>query len=344
MSDKAGVYRMLLESLFLLTLSFQNGTCAAALEAAPQYACAQGRTGIALATTQEGADLLLARAEAAEPRFRQHFGQDPAPYLVLYFEEDPPRDALYEAGFETMLPWPSPVRLGELMTAALRQNALARVEGGGPLSEDAEATLRLQTAAMLALLDEKQGGVVSHELGHIWYTAAFWRDRSAGDGYATPAPDWLDEAAAVLTEGDELGANRRQLFAEGWAALTPENLSAHAAIGDLTHFLQRPHPQQTRETPANDSTAAGPARVTVRSGPNDREAYYNQVRVFADYLIVRTGDEAIFFDVSRALADGMDFEGWLASQTRYPSLPRTVPELQADWASWIDGGGVRPRT
>lgn len=336
---------MLLESLFLLTLSFQNGTCAAALEAAPRYACAQGRTGNALSATQDGADLLLARAEAAEPRFRQHFGRDPAPYLVLYFDEDPPGDALREAGFETVLPWPSPAKLGELMTAALRQNALAQVEGGGALSADAEATLRLQTTATLALLDEKQGGVISHELGHSWYAAAFWRDSgSAGDGYATAAPDWLDEAAAVLMEGDELGGNRRTLFSAGWAALTPENRAAPGAIGDLTHFLQRPHPELTRETPASDSTAAGPARVTVRSGPNAKEAYYNQVRVFTDYLIVRTGDEAIFAEVSRALADGMDFETWLGSQTRYPSLPRTVPDLQADWASWIDGGGVTPRT
>lgn len=337
---------MLLESAVLLALASEGGRCAAALEAAPRYAaCAEGGLGLALSDTQARADRLLADAVGGEPRFRAHFGQDPAPYLVFYFEDDPPLSALREAGFSTVLAWPSPAKVGELLTTALRQNALARVEGGGALSEEAEAALRLQTAGVLAALEAKQEGVVSHELGHIWYAAAFWRDSDlTEDRYGTPAPDWLDETAAILTESDALAENRRKLFSEGWAALEPTARSASAAIGDLAHFLQRRHPSQTREAAPSDSTAALSVTVTVRGGPNATEAYYNQVRVFADYLIVRTGDEAIFAEVSRALADGMDFETWLGSQTRYPSLLRTVPDLQADWASWIDGGRLTPRT
>ena len=328
---------MLLESAVLLALASEGGRCAAALEAAPRYAaCAEGGLGLALSDTQAGADRLLAAAEGGEPRFRAHFGQDPAPYLVLYFEDDPPLGALREAGFATVLAWPSPASVSELVTAALRQNAVAR-EGGGALSEEAEATLRLQTAAVLASREMKQEGVLSHELGHIWYAAAFWRNNDfPGDRYGTPAPDWLDETAAILTEGDAFAENRRKLFAEGWAALEPTARSASAAIGDLAHFLQRRHPLQTREAAPTDSTATLSVTVTVRSGPNAKEAYYNQARVFADYLIVRTGDEAVFSEVSRALAGGATFEDWLGSQTRYPALPRTVPDLQADWASWID--------
>lgn len=338
---------MLLESAVLLALASEGGRCAAALEAAPRYAaCAEGGLGLALSDTQAGADRLLAVAEGGEPKFRAHFGQDPAPYLVLYFEDDPPLDALREAGFATVLAWPSPARVSALVTAALRQNAVAR-EGGGALSEEAEATLRLQTAAVLASQEMKQEGVLSHELGHIWYAAAFWRNNDfPGDRYGTPAPDWLDETAAVLTEGDALGESRRRLFTEGWTALEASRRSASAAIGDLAHFLQRLHPSQTRATTPSDSTATASvtATVRVRSEPSASEAYYNQVRVFADYLIGRTGDEVVFSEISRSVAAGADFEAWLGSQTRYPALPRTVPDLQADWASWIDGGAVRPRT
>ncbi len=338
---------MLLESVFLLTLASQGGTCAAALAAAPHYAaCAEGRSGTSLSATQEGADLLLARAEAAAPRFRHHFAEDPAPYLVFYFEDEPPLGALRDAGFATVLAWPSPAKLGELLSAALRQNALAQ-GGGGALSEEAEAALRLQTAAVLASQEMKQEGILSHELGHIWYEAAFWRDSdSTPDGYGTPAPDWLDETAAVLTEGDTLGESRRRLFAEGWTVLEPSSRSASSAIGDLGHFLQRRHPSQVQATAPSDAAAATSvtATVRVRSGPSASEAYYNQVRVFADYMIARTGDAAVFSEISRVVAAGTDFEAWLGSQTRYPTLPRTVPDVQADWASWIDGGAVTPRT
>lgn len=338
---------MLLEFVFLLTMASPDRTCAAALEAAPLYAaCARGRSGMALSDTQDGADLLLAQAEAAEPRFRRHFPGDAAPYLVFYFEADPPLGALRDAGFETVLAWPSPDRVSELLTAALRQNAVAR-DGGGPLPEEAEAALRLQTAAVLAAQATKQEGVVSHELGHVWYAAAFWRGSGvAPDGYGTPAPDWLDETAAVLTEGDTLAESRRQLFAEGWAALESGGRSAPEAISDLVHFLQRRHPSQARAATTSDSTAgvSVTATVRVRNGPDAKEAYYNQVRVLADYLMARTGDEAVFAEISQALAGGASFEAWLGSQTRYPSLPGTVAGLQADWTSWIDGGGVRPRT
>jgi hypothetical protein len=200
---------------------------------------------------------------------------------------------------------------------------------------------------VLASQEMKQDGVVSHELGHTWYKEAFWRDSGvATDGYGSPAPDWLDETAAVVTEGEALSDSRRTLFLRGWSAVAPGDRSAPAAIGDLTHFLQRRHPSQTRDPAPRHSTADGSATVTVtvRSGSNATESYYNQVRVFADYLIVRTGDAAVFAEISRALAGGSDFAAWLGSQTRYSSLPRTVPDLQSDWASWIDAGAVRRRT
>jgi len=299
-----------------------------------------------LSATQDGADHLLAHAETAEPRFRHHFAGAPAPYLVLYFEDDPPVSALGDAGFSTVLAWPSPAKLGELMTAALRQNALGR-QGGGALSDEAEATLRLQTDAVLTAQELKQEGVVAHELGHTWYKAAFWRDSDiALDGYATPAPDWLDETAAILTEGDTLAESRRKLFLRGWTDLEPRERSASGAIGDLAHFLQRPHPSQTRETTPSNSAGTTSVPVTVRMGdaPNSTDAYSNQVRVFADYLIARTGDAAVFAQVSQAVAMGLNFEAWLGSQTQYPALPRTVLALQADWASWINGWALRPRT
>ncbi|MDP3405084.1 MAG: hypothetical protein Q8S03_10370 [Brevundimonas sp.] len=335
---------MLLETIALVIQLDGSQTCAGALSAAPGYqACAQGTNGLALSDTQAGADLLLAQAEAAEVTFKRGFSESIPPYLVFYFDADPPLAELDRAGFSTVLAWPSPKHVASLLTTALRQQALARAGGSGTLPDAAEAALTAQTAAVLSSIESKQEGVVAHELGHVWYSAVFWRDSGvAPDGYGSPAPDWLDESAAVLTEGASFADDRRRLFVETWNTLEPAGRFAPESIGDLDYFLTRQHPSQRQAVPPVESGSGSAATVSVvvRGGGDGKEAYYNQVRVFADYLIDRTGDAAVFAEITRALAAGSTFGAWLGSQVRYPTLRRTIPELQADWSDWIARGAA----
>lgn len=333
---------MLLATAMLLTLAAGEGRCATALEAAPGYtACAEGRLGLALADTRAEANRLLAEAELGEPRFRDRFGRDPAPYVVLFFESDPPAAALKAAGFSTVLAWPSVRLTAGLFAEGVRRNELA--SGGGQLSPEAAARADAQSARMVADLEARRGDVVAHEMGHLWYEAVFWRGSEIpGDGYGTGAPDWLDETSAILMEGEGVWQNRRYGFARGWAAKTAEDRMAPGAIGDLRHFLERRHPSQT-DSGQTASSEAGPVTVTVTTRVNDGDYFDQQVRVFADYMLERSGNPAIFGEITRNLAAGGTFENWLATQTGSPDLPSTVASLQGDWAAWVDRTVARRR-
>lgn len=335
---------MLLETFALLTLASADGRCAAALEAAPGFtSCAEGRLGLALSDSQAGADRLLAEAESGEPRFRTRFGQDPAPYVVFFFESDPPVAALNTAGFPTVLAWPSIAATASLFTEGFRRNELAG--GPGPLSPEAEARVQAQSARMVADLEARRSDLVAHELGHLWYLAGFWREGEIPtDGYGTGAPDWLDETAAILTEGEGVVQNRRYGFFRGWAAKSPEDRATPGAIGDLKHFLERRHPSQTNDPDRSARSESGAVTVTVSTRVGDLDYFDEQARVFADYMLDRSGNPAIFGEITRSLAAGGTFETWLATQTGSPNLPSTVAALQSDWSAWADEAAVRRRT
>ncbi|MGZ9114059.1 MAG: hypothetical protein ACXW3K_05495 [Brevundimonas sp.] len=327
---------MLLATAMLMTLAAGDGRCAAALEAAPAYtACAEGRLGVALADTEAEAARLLAEAESGEPRFKARFMQDPAPYVVLLFESDPPVAALNAAGFSTVLAWPSVALTAGLFADGFRRSELAA--GGGRLSPEAEDRVAAQSARMVVDLEARRSDVVAHEMGHLWYDAVFWRGGGIpSDGYGTGAPDWLDETSAILTEGDGGLQNRRFGFSLGWAATSPEGRMAPGAIGDLKHFLERRHPSQTNDSGQTASSGTGPVTVTVTTRVGGDDYFDQQVRVFADYMLERSGNPAIFGEITRSLAAGGTFENWLATQTGSPDLPSTGAALQSDWMAWIE--------
>lgn len=335
---------MLVETFALLALTLDDGRCAVALEAAPGYtACAEGQLGLALSDSQAGADRLLAEAEGGEPRFRAHFGRDPASYVVLFFENDPPIAALNAAGFPTVLAWPSIAATASLFTEGFRRSELAG--GAGPLSPEAEARVQAMSARMVADLETRRSDLVAHEMGHLWYDAVFWRGGGVpSDGYGTGAPDWLDETAAILMEGDGVWQNRRFGFFLGWAAKSPDDRAAPGAIGDLKHFLERRHPSQTTDPGQTATSESGAVTVTVSSRVGDGDYFDQQARVFADYMLDRSGNPAIFGEITQSLAAGATFESWLATQTGSPDLPSTVTALQSDWTAWADRTAATRRT
>ncbi len=326
---------MLFLSLSAAILSAADPGCGTALAAAPAYSrCAQGGAGVAISADQAEADALLAYAESAEPRFIRHFPTAIRPYVVLYFDQAAPVAELQTAGFPTVLAWASPQKIGQLLGETLRQNA--RGPDNVPLSAEAEAGVQAQMALLTRGIIDMQDGVISHEVAHLWYRDAYWKDsRQPRDGYGTPAPDWLDETAAILCETEGMAVKRRKTFLDAWAAAGAENRYVPGGIGDLGHVLQRSHPSQA--TPSRAPSLTGEqAVVTVRPKSGDRDLFYSQVRSFSDFLIDTSGDPEVFARITEALVEGRSFEQWLADQPSYATIPRDVPELQHQWSVWIE--------
>lgn len=338
----------------LLAAAAPDPLCARALSAAPALSCAVAGRGVALAGTAEEAQRLAGYARAAEARFAARFGRDIAPYAVLSTPPAPDRAALRAAGFAHVLPWPAPRAFDEAARRSVEQGTrrFAASQNMSPAQTEevvARALSQIPDARAQAALD---AGMVPHELGHLWFTAAFWPEQADTDPdaprhYGGPGPDWLDEAAAVVLEDEPTGAQRRDQFR---ALMRDETVPAvgpvdgRAMLLDLPGLLAREHPGLARAVAAAPEIVSGSGGVGVSftpAGAGARPAalervFYIQTRVFADYLIQTSGRPTILADIAQALASGRSFEAWLASEGPAHGLPSSVAALQAAWREYAD--------
>lgn len=338
----------------LLTLSLsgpwlaQPSPCDRAIAAAPQGAvCVVSGHGVALAKDRTNAEALAAHARAGEARFQTYFGQGIAPYAVT--STSPLTDAavLRDAGFVHVLPWPDP----ETFEQATRQGVeRAARQFAASQGLDAAQTAQIVERALAnsradggkAALD---AGMVPHELGHVWFTRAFWP--TAGDvdqatsHYGGPGPDWLDELAAILLEDEPTTARRRdqmQALLRGEVVPAIGPVAGRETLLDLKRFLTREHPALGRAlTERPDMPAGGGiALVYTPAGGGlsaivEERLFYIQARGFADFLIEKTGRPTVFADIAQALAGGESFEAWLSGEGAALGLPPTLDGLDALW-------------
>jgi hypothetical protein len=175
-----------------------------------------------------------------------------------------------------------------------------------------------------------------HEVGHALFLRYFIGG-ARGEQYGGVAPDWLDEAAAVLMETETVTAARRASFAE---------MVDQGRVEPLATFLTRPHPlfsnpQLTRAVKAaSEKLRPGEAAVLklrdgqLAGGLEEGVRYYAQVRGFVDFLLEASGDDRLLADVGRELGQGGDFEGWLRKSGEGRNLGSTLPELEARFRQW----------
>lgn len=334
-------------------LHASDSLCTRALAAAPDLTCADAGRGAALAATPEEAQRLAGYARAAEARFAARFGRDIAPYVVISTPPVPQRAALTAAGFTHVLPWPAPRAFDEAARRGVEQGTrrFAASQNMTPSqTEDvvARALSQIPDAAAQAALD---AGMVPHELGHLWFTQAFWPQRASTDAdaprhYGGPGPDWLDEAAAVVLEDETTAAQRRDQFralmkGETVPAVGP--VDGRAMLLDLPGLLAREHPGLARAVAAAPDVAAsggiGVSFTPAGAGPRPaalERVFYIQTRVFADYLIQTSGRPTILAQIAEALASGRSFEAWLTSQGAAHGLPPSIPDLQKDWRAYAE--------
>ncbi|MEN5145566.1 hypothetical protein [Brevundimonas diminuta] len=333
--------------------------CAKALTAlgpsAAPLACTGTPAGIAIAPDIERADRLSRLGEAGEARFKTYFGRDTPLYVVLEATElagaPNPKAALEAVGFERVLVWSSQEEHVRQITAATRASAEAAARRQG-LDEAKIAAVADQAVAARRpgrlTLDAREAQVVPHELGHGWFVKAFWPDYqpAAQDHYGGPGPDWLDEIAAMLMEDGDGAEERRKVFRAVYQGRAGGALSTFpvANLIDLPRFLSREHPAQASPDIRPDDMPAGGAVGMRIIDSNDPEAmtrvleaalYYPQGRMFADFLLDRTGAPQVFKAIAEALAQGDSFEDWLSMQGSTHQLPESMVGLDTAWREWL---------
>ncbi|MEN3748874.1 hypothetical protein TPR58_16990 [Sphingomonas sp. HF-S3] len=324
--------------------------CRRALAAAPAYSvCAPTGNGVALAGDRKNADALAAHARAGEARFRTYFGRTIAPYAITSTPPALDGRALRAAGFVHVLPWPDP----ESFERATREGIERAARQFGTSQGMTAAQIDQVVARALANAGADGGkaaldaGMVPHELGHLWFTHAFWPDAGKGESagtnhYGGPGPDWLDELAAILMEDEPTATRRRAQFrsllaGEVLPAIGP--VAGRETMLDLKGFLSRAHPALSRVLSAPPKMPAGGGIALVYTpagggGVNSavqERLFYIQARAFADFMLERTGRPTVFAEIAESLAQGRSFEAWLGTRGPALGLPATIDALDAQW-------------
>ncbi|WP_374321941.1 hypothetical protein [Brevundimonas sp.] len=324
--------------------------------AAAGLACVGTSAGVALAADMDRAAQLSRLGEAGEGRFRAHFGRDAPLYIILEAVEldgvPDPRAELQGAGFARALIWFTHADYVRQVTTASRTSAEAAARRQG-LDEQTASAAGDRAVAARRLgrleLDAREAQVVPHELGHGWFISAFWPGHQgvAQGHYGGPGPDWLDEISAMLMESGDGAEERRKVFRDAYQGRGSGALATYpvAHLIDLPRFLSREHPAQSRPDirPTESSPAGGVTMRVITSSDQaalasvaEAAMYYPQGRMFADFLLDRTGDPLVFKTIAEGLAEGQNFEGWLAANGSARDLPGSLAELDAAWREWLN--------
>ncbi len=331
-------------------LSFLLTGCASAKIAAVKVDCGDlapcmSKAQIAVIAKPDIASPILSSSQEGAAAFARYFGAEVSPIAIVpggVITKDMSAK-LKRNGFDRSLPWISAADKQVLAAQSVRRQVLEQTKGLPP--EQQAAIIKMALAKVSggdnqasSNMSASEKGALTHELGHLWFIAAFQPRidtgvRPKGHGYGGWAPDWLDETAAVLLENEALTETRRAAFAS-----IPK-----ADLYPLQSFLTMEHPAlksaQSLKEKMGGKLGQGESRAIVLSGKEaeafleaskagDPGVFYTQVRGFADFIISETGDERIFAKLAQELASGGSLETWLAAAG---GLPLTLTALEAKW-------------
>lgn len=307
--------------------------------------CAQLDKFAVLSTNLTESELLLRAAKSAAQDFQRLFGAMPPATIIVPSGtvSTDVQSRLTANGYEVTLPWISPAD-----RASMRQQMIRRqVE-----EQMANQPKALQDAAMAAALAATQTATqtqdetidlaaMSHELGHMWFINQYQGtgQKQTGHAYGGWAPDWMDEAAAVALETEALKVRRRAKFTQ---------MDDQRRI-PLVEFLSMDHPsakaaqdmsERMRATQSGSKTSSRAillsgqeAKDFIAASGGDRAAdFYAQTLVFTDYLENRSATVDILSRIAASLAQGLQFEAWLAKND--VGLPTNLTALDADWSAY----------
>lgn len=176
---------------------------------------------------------------------------------------------------------------------------------------------------------------IDHELGHMFLINSFMNWQNGPDGYGGPAPDWLDETAAILNENEYTTRKRRNDFYA---------VKQHYSIKELIN-VKHPVPstnkaelakkiQELRAQAKNGSMATN-IKIDDKQSQFEIKKFYSNVRMFIDFLNSKSSNPKIFYSITQHLSNGYDFEDWLAKNYKTFGLKPSILELNDEWNKWI---------
>ncbi|MGY0561628.1 hypothetical protein ACW7G2_13020 [Luteimonas sp. A277] len=290
------------------------------IENPPAPVCTASPHGLAYADTREEADAAALAQREATQRFEAHFGPASSGLVVLSTTYDPiaARQLAQAHGLGYSQVWLPASAKRQMMSRAMRRAGLDR------------ARIRRATTGMM----DRDQNSLRHEIGHAMYAAAFWPDAVADSGqrYGSPAPDWLDEAAAIFMESPESQGARAGEFLAA-VQVSPDS------IPPLIEFLEMEHPvlapSLMRQLERGTKSKSGIQMMV--SGDMDSSGlvtFYGQSLLVGMFLIETSGDPLILARISAAIADSVPFPDWLADNGSSHGLPPALASLQETWEAW----------
>ncbi|MGY0632586.1 hypothetical protein [Luteimonas sp. A478] len=291
----------------------------------PATVCRAAVHGWAYAPDEASAARAAEALDAAASDFQRHLGRIPprgALVLSKSFDQEASTRFSEEFGLGYVQVW---------LDAAVQRAMLERtLRQAMPDIDDAKLEAVLDTQG-----GEGHANTLRHELGHSMFAATFWpQDQAAPEErYGSPAPDWLDEAAAMLMEADLYRGRHEAAFLEVLRT-TPEHISP------VSEFVQMEHPMTADARAAllagGGQESDSGVQVMASSGPDSTRVtrFYGQSIMFANFLIESSRDTGILGPISAALAEGSTFAGWLENSGPQHGLPASIERLETAWDAW----------
>jgi hypothetical protein len=295
---------------------------------------------------------------SAAKKFEHYFGAK-APQTavimgtVISTEE---RETISEQ-YSVVMPWLTSKDRADTIKNKIRESIKAQqpnLEGAAleAVVEQAHKSASAQSQS-LGQSDEINQGALAHELGHLFFIRTFWPGDNLDvsdvnsdevDRYGGPAPDWLDEMAAVLMENEQLTETRNSILTRRTEGVN------ELALWDFDSYFQMTHPVfeqakdiiRARQKSADGRAQGGVVVLTAADIPkreDDRNPvmFYAQSRGFANYMIEKTGNERIFAEIASHIAGGGAMESWLKSAKGQYGIAANIGDLEADFRNWLVG-------
>lgn len=172
---------------------------------------------------------------------------------------------------------------------------------------------------------------IPHEVGHLLFGKYIiknggWTNETSQ--YGSAAPDWLDEAVAILFEADKDKEARKVQFYES---------IRNGSTFELQSFVNSEHPIWLKKK--NKTQNVEPAKTVSGSGGDSPQyseeiLFYLRSLAFAEFLIEKSGNNCILAEIGTAFSNGQSFESWLSTQTQIKNI-NSVGTLEREFFDWV---------
>lgn len=166
-------------------------------------------------------------------------------------------------------------------------------------------------------------GLLRHELGHQVFLRRVLVPSSDGT-YGSDAPDWLDEAAAIVMETPEMKDQRRAMA---------RMLAAQGKLLPLGDFLAMSHPEA--KSGVDRLASASPNGTFVPKNPFQTLIFYSQCQVFTDFLISKSGEPAILRKLADAIGRNEDYVALLMEEIAIGAGQHSLDEVNSMFLLWV---------